>query len=605
MCGLAGIFGYRDRAPRVDRVEIDRMREAMAARGPDGAGTWLSDDGRVGLAHRRLAIIDPGLGGAQPMRDGAGRTIVFNGEVYNYRELRNELERDGHRFRSQSDTEVLLAMWATQGEDGIARCRGMFAFAIWDAPARRLVMARDPYGIKPLYWHDDGATVRIASQVRALAAGGQIGIDPDPVAEASYYLWGFIPEPRSVLRGVQALPAGSVMAVDASGVGEPRRFASVAGVFADAARRGDGFAPGPAAVHAALADSVAQHMIADVPVGVFLSAGIDSAVVLALATRASTGPLHAVTLGFDEFVGTSDDEVPLARIAATKYGAVHHVVTTRRNDFERDFDAIIGAMDQPSSNGINSYYVAKAAANVGLKACLSGLGGDEMFGGYPTAQDIPRWRTLGSLLRWPAVGEAARAAMAAACAIPGVRRRLHSKVANAPRYLADIDALYYLKRGYFFPDELARVMARDRLEEAAEACDPVATVKSEVPHIDDDWARIAAQESTVYMRNQLLRDLDWAGGAHGLEVRVPLADAELLRRVAPALARRTGLGKAWLASSVPDLPEPIRRKPKTGFHIPVDRWAAALGLASGLRSRFGGAKDWMQIVWHHWLASLR
>ena len=607
MCGLAAIFAYRSVGEAVECNELFRIREAMAPRGPDGAGTWISDDGRVGLAHRRLSIIDLSANGAQPMADSLGNSVVFNGEIYNYRELREELEHAGWRFHSQSDTEVILAVYSAYGNDGFARLRGMFALTLWDARRRCLVVVRDPYGIKPLYWHDDGTTVRIASQVKALVAGGRVGTETDAVAEASFYLWGFIPEPRTVLRGVTAVPPGTVTEVDASGVGPSRSFASIVDTFAAAAAGSIDAAGGAAEamLHDALSESVARHMIADVPVGVFLSAGIDSTVVLALATRAAQQPLHAVTIGFREYIGRPDDEVPLARVAAAAYGAHHQVVIVEQSEFEQDFAAIIAAMDQPTIDGVNSYFVAKVARQAGLKTCLSGLGGDELFGGYPTARDLPRWRRLLPLARVPGLAATAALGMDALCSLPGVCNRLHRKFINAPRFMADDDSLYFLKRGYYFPADLASIMDADRLNDAMPAADPVATVKATVPPIANDYARICAQESAIYMRSQLLRDIDWAGGAQGLEVRVPLADYTLLRAAAPHLARRVRMDKSWMISAVDDLPAAIRNKPKTGFHMPIDRWVSELELTRSLRARHGGLKDWAQVVWRGWVDSLR
>ena len=218
MCGIAGIHAYLDVAPPVDRAELKRINDRMAARGPDGNGLWLSADQRTGLAHQRLAIIDLSQAGAQPMHSACGRyTITFNGEIYNYRELRDELSARGHAFRSGSDTEVLLQLYAECGADMVKKLRGMFAFGLWDAEKRTLLLARDALGIKPLYWADDGWTVRFASQAKALLAGGQVGRDPDSAGIVGFHLFGSVPEPFTVWREVHTLPAGTTLTIDASG----------------------------------------------------------------------------------------------------------------------------------------------------------------------------------------------------------------------------------------------------------------------------------------------------------------------------------------------------------------------------------------------------
>ena len=212
MCGIAGIYAYRNDALKVDRGELRRIRDHMTARGPDGCGEWFSEDGRVALGHRRLAILDLSERGAQPMVSADGQLIIsFNGEIYNYRTLRAQLERKGYGFRSQSDTEVLLHLYAEKGEAMLEELRGMYAFALWDARKQGLLLARDPLGIKPLYYADDGATLQVASQVKALLKGGHIDTTPEPAGHVGFFLWGHVPEPYTFFKGIKALPAGSTL----------------------------------------------------------------------------------------------------------------------------------------------------------------------------------------------------------------------------------------------------------------------------------------------------------------------------------------------------------------------------------------------------------
>ena len=215
MCGIAGIFAYRDQAPPVDKEELLRIREAMRLRGPDGEGLWISRNSRVGLAHRRLAIIDLTNDGLQPMAtpDGALR-ITFNGEIYNYRELRRLLESKGQIFRTNSDTEVLLHLYRAFGINMLEQLRGMYAFAMWDQTRQMLILARDPLGIKPLYYADDGVTIRVASQVKALLAGARVDRRPQPAGHVGFLLWGYVPEPHTLYRGVKSLSAGTIMLIE-------------------------------------------------------------------------------------------------------------------------------------------------------------------------------------------------------------------------------------------------------------------------------------------------------------------------------------------------------------------------------------------------------
>ena len=273
MCGINLIFGYGEGASPVSSAELYTVREAMTARGPDDAGIWCSPDARIGLGHRRLAIIDPSPAGKQPMTlpdrpRPQAPVVVFNGQIYNHRELRARLERAGSRMFSTSDTEVLLHLYLRDGPAMVESLRGMFAFAIWDPLRRGVLLARDPLGIKPLYYADDGATLRAASSVRALCAGGNVDTSPDPAGHAGFFLFGYVPEPHTLFKGVHALPPGTTMWCDARGRVEPRAWFSVSDTFRTA--RQETIEDGRelrSRLRAALADSVRAHLVSDVPVG--------------------------------------------------------------------------------------------------------------------------------------------------------------------------------------------------------------------------------------------------------------------------------------------------------------------------------------------------
>jgi asparagine synthase (glutamine-hydrolysing) len=310
MCAIAGLYAFAASAPPADRAELRTIRDHMSARDPDGLGEWFSNDGRVALGHRRLAIIGLSEGGAQPMThtDSANSqdgklVITFNGEIYNYRELRRDLEASGHVFRSESDTEVLLHLYQAKGTAMLQDLRGMYAFALWDAAKQALLLARDPFGIKPLYYTPTGTgkatsngTLRFASQVKALLAGGQIDTAPEPAGHTGFFLWGSVPAPYTLYRGIRALPAGHFLWVSGQGATEPVPFCQITDILAHAANSPARGTPGDAldAIGAAMRDSIAAHHVADVPVGMFLSAGIDSALITALSVAHGERP-HTLT----------------------------------------------------------------------------------------------------------------------------------------------------------------------------------------------------------------------------------------------------------------------------------------------------------------------
>lgn len=574
MCGIAAIYAYDDRALDVGLAELRGIRDHMAARGPDGKGEWYSGDRRVGLGHRRLAIIDPDSRAAQPMLSADGkRAIVFNGEIYNFRALRQELEQRGQRFRTESDTEVLLQLYAEKREAMLHDLRGMFAFAIWDADQKRLFLARDAYGIKPLYYANDGRTLRVASQVKALLAGGKVSPDPELAGIAGFHLFGSVPEPFTLYREIRQLPAGHYLLADERGIGEPQRWFSIAGTYASAETSAAPDADVQQAVTAALLDSVRAHLVADVPVGAFLSAGIDSGSLVGLMRDAGASDIQTVTLAFDEFRGSANDEAPLAERVAKVYGTRHTTRRIGRQEFEQDLPAILEAMDQPSIDGINAWFVSKAAAEQGLKVAISGLGGDELFGGYPSFRDIPRWvgwlRIPGAV---PLLGQIVRTAVEPLTGALGIS----PKAAGLVELGGTWEGAYLLRRGLFMPWELSALLGKELAVEGLRRLQPLDWIRNAMqPRPKSAFARVACLESSLYMRNQLLRDADWAGMAHSLEIRVPLVDARLLADIAPLALQDVRWDKQCLARAPRQpLASEITDRAKTGFTTPVAQWLA-------------------------------
>ena len=345
-----------------------------------------------GLGHRRLTIIDLSERGAQPMVSADGKLVVtFNGEIYNYRKLRASLEAKGYAFRTQTDTEVLLHLYAEKGEAMVNDLRGMFAFALWDSEKGGLLLVRDPYGIKPLYYADDGWTLRFASQVKALLAGGKVSRNQEPAGWVGFCLFGSVPEPFTTYQEIRALPAGSTLWVDRVGTREAKQYFSIADTYcsAEAASSSANNEDLQLGAREALLDSVRHHLVADVPVGAFLSSGIDLGALVGLMRDAGQQDIQTVTLAFEEFRGRSEDEAPIAAEIATQYGTRHTTRVVTEREFRDDLPKILDAMDQPTIDGLNTWFVSKAANELGLKVVISGLGGDELFGGYPSFRDVP------------------------------------------------------------------------------------------------------------------------------------------------------------------------------------------------------------------------
>jgi asparagine synthase (glutamine-hydrolysing) len=556
----------------------------------------MSEDRQVGLAHRRLAIIDTSDAGAQPMStsDG-GLCIVYNGEIYNYRELRKELQAKGYCFTTQSDTEVLLYLYREYGPDMVQQLRGMYAFALWDAEKRGLFLSRDPFGIKPLYYSDDGATFRVASQVKALLAGGASDTSPEPAGHVGFLLWGYVPDPYTLYKGIRALPAGTCLWVDASGYSAPKPYFNLRETLILAEERTGAATAGEILdqLHEALLDTVNHHLIADVPVGVFLSSGLDSATMAALVRESEVENLRTVTLAFEEYRNTAEDEAPLAELVAAQLGARHETRRVNRDEFESALTRFLAVMDQPTIDGLNTYFVSKAASDTGLKVAISGLGGDELLGGYPSFDEIPR------IARWinpftcvPALGRAFRFVSA-----PVLKQCTSPKYAGLLEYGGTYGGAYLLRRGLFMPWELPEILDGELVREGWGELGTLAQLDETTLGISSAHLKIVALEMGWYMRNQLLRDSDWASMAHGLEVRVPFIDISLLKRLAPLLASPNRPLKRDLAM-VPKigLPAEVIARKKTGFSIPVQGWLTEHILSRAER----GFRPWARVIYKYY-----
>jgi asparagine synthase (glutamine-hydrolysing) len=590
VCAVAGIYSYSHSLGEVDRAELRSMRDRMATRGPDGTGEWYSADGRLGLGHRRLSIIDLSDRAAQPMVSDDGRFVIsYNGEIYNYRELRKRLTDRGAKFRTESDTEVLLQLFAERGERMLDELRGMYAFAIWDNLRRRMFIARDPFGIKPLYYANGGGTLRVASQVKALVSPA-VDTGLEPAGQAGFFLWGSVPEPWTLYRGIRALPAGHWMVADERGVQEPVAFCRVSDVLAEASQapaRGDR-RTALAAISDAMKLSVTAHQTADVTVGVFLSAGLDSSIIASTAAQNGKSTF-TVTLGFEEFIGTAEDEVPLAEGLARKLGGWHNTLLTQRRDFEDEREKLFAAMDQPSIDGVNIWFVARAAARMKLKSALSGLGGDELLASYPSFWQVPALVRFGApLSRVPGLSR-----LLNRLSKPMLPSRASPKYSGLLDYSRTLGRAYLLRRCLHAPWELPLVLDPAVAETGLRDLQTLDCLERDIKGIANSRLSVSAMEMNWYMRNQLLRDADWASMGHSMEIRVPFLDIELLRTVAPWFAAHPDISKAELAAvAAPSLPKALLRRRKTGFSIPVRQW---IGHSTG-GAQERGLRGWARSV---------
>ena len=578
MCGIAGMFFVGPEAGCVSLQSLEEFSRSLANRGPDAVGMWISPDRTFGCVHRRLSIIDIDPRSDQPMHSADGRyTLVYNGEIYNYRELRLQLEQDGHQFFTSSDSEVLLHMFMRHGLAMLSSLRGMYAFAIYDQLSETLTLVRDPLGIKPLYYTTGNSSFCFASQVKALLRAPCVDLREQAAGHVGFFVWGSVPEPYTLYRGIRCLPSGTYLVVQRHRHSEPVRFSQPVNEFLD---RNETDSPrsqaeSHARLHKALEESVRAHLTSDVPVAVFLSAGIDSCAIAALAAEIRDG-LEALTLGFEPMRGSPRDETALAAQVAGGYGIRHHVKYIDQSMFHSHRESLLRHMDQPSIDGVNTYFISWLARQAGFKVALSGLGGDELFGGYPSFRQVPAMvKTFGFTRSLPGLGKALRIVSSRV-----IGRRASPKYAAVFEYGGTFGGAYLVRRGLFMPWELTKFLDTDLVNEGWRDLASVESMNALIRPLDGlrpntraDFLRVSALEMSYYMRTQLLRDADWAGMAHSVEIRVPMVDMFLLRQIGPL---RTSIFAPKKPSFVEALRTPppleILNRPKTGFEVPVREW---------------------------------
>lgn len=594
MCGIAGALSQNTDLVQSPAL-ADKLLASLARRGPDGSGLWRNPDHQLLFVHTRLAILDPTSRSDQPMHSANGRyVLVFNGEIYNYQELRDQLVARGYTFQTTGDTEVVLSLFAEYGPAMFPRLRGMFAIAIWDNQEQTLTLARDPLGVKPLYWATgptSTAPFAFASQVKALRHVPGIDLSPDPAGHAGFYLWGSVPEPHTLFRGIRSLPAGSYLQISLGRQPAIQSFDSPLDALSaqDTAHTPATREEMLSHLHQVLLESLAMHLRSDVPVATFLSAGRDSGAIASLVAELSADNVHALTLGFDEMRDTHSDEVPLARQVAQHLHLQQEIQYIERDHFIADREDLLEAMDQPTIDGVNSYFIGKLARHFGYKVALSGLGGDELFGGYASFRQIPRSvQLLSAFSAVPAIGGAFRILTA-----PLMARFTSPKYAGLLEYGGTFGGAYLLRRGLYMPWELPHVMDPEMARlgwQQLSAVDHLNAFIRPLYNIQGngarDFLRVSLLELCFYMRAQLLRDTDWAGMAHSVEIRVPFVDMQLLRDLAPLRFSNFPPHKADIVACLQlPLPDAVVHRPKTGFAVPIREWIQSDVLQErGLRS---------------------
>lgn len=550
MCRIAGIINNQLQ-PQLIQEGVKAMCKALQHGGPDDEGIFYDEKKHLAFGHRRLSIIDLSRNGHQPMADAGQKVwITFNGEIYNYRELRDELLKYGAKFNSVTDTEVIIAAYLQWGIAAFAKFRGMFAFALFDSLKGLTYLVRDAAGIKPVYYLAEDGQLSFASETRAFTAAGMC-IEKETNWPIRLLAFGHIPEPYTTLKNVYSLPKGHYLCwnhASSTHVINSYKQTVLKNQITniDEARQ---------LIKNTLIKAVNRQLIADAPLGVFLSGGIDSSLITLLADKEKKEQLKTISIFFNE---KNYDEQAYQRLVLDKVSGQNFSHLVKQQDFETFFPQIINAMDMPTTDGINSWFISKYAHDDGLKAVLSGVGADEYFGGYPSFNRI---RYLGYLRKLPPF---------LFSAIKGLLPDQYKKLT----FLANDHSIadYLLLRGLFSPADIARALDADDKQVR-----DVLFNSFDIPDLGPyDHERASWFEANLYMQNQLLRDTDVMSMNHGLEVRVPFLDEDFtgtVESIAPEIRFNNRQPKKLLIDSFNDLlPSAIWNRPKMGFSFPLQQW---------------------------------
>ena len=574
MCGIAGVyFNKKNKKSELENI-VNKMVQQQVNRGPDNSGIFVDVKDNIAFGHNRLSIIDLSKAGRQPMKLGDLK-ITFNGEIYNFLELKKDLEKKGHKFKTKTDTEVILALYAEYGAKSFKMLRGMFAFGFWDGKNKKLFLVKDRYGIKPLYYYSDGEKLIFASTVKAVVESELVPNEKEKKAWIGFLLFGSVPLPFTTIKNIFAIPPGHYLEFGVNGKKQLVEYYNSLEFFQK--KKEISFDEAEKNVKILLDESVNLHLISDAPLGIFLSGGVDSSAIAALACRSlseSGLPLSTLSIVFDEL---EFSEQKYQQLMAKKIKSNHREIKITKKDFEESLNEIFEAMDQPTIDGVNAFFIAKAAKEAGLKTVLSGLGADEIFMGYPSfrrAFFLKKIQKLPEILKLP---------LKFFSLFGGRWSKLGYLKNDAP-------VNFYLAiRGLFTPREISQILNINVKEVNDFISELAKLTKLQTDKLDnlDPADLLSYLELRFYLQNQLLKDTDFMSMHHSIEVRVPFLDhklVEYLSSLPPEMKLRNresanskqelmNINKPLLAEAVRNLlPEEIFTRPKMGFTFPFQKW---------------------------------
>lgn len=569
MCGISGAYNYSSKPENIEAI-INKINKIQHLRGPDDKGLWKSNCKKLCFGHTRLSIIDLTKNANQPfVSTDQNYVITFNGEIYNYKSLKNELLKNNIFFKSNSDTEVILEAYKFWGIKFLEKLRGMFAFVIWDNKKKLLLLARDPFGIKPLYFSKKNGIYYFASQAKSLLSVDSIGSDYSNPGITSYYLWGNVQEPYTLYKDITSIPAGSCMSIDSSGNEKLIKYADLKNTILNAKNLNfQNYNEKNEYLLEAISETVNTHQVSDVPITVLLSAGIDSNVILNTISDKNKINCSALTLDFN-FKG-KEDEVHLARKSANLNKIDHDILQISEEQLPLLLENFFSKMDVPTNDGFNNFLVSYLARKNQKKIILSGIGGDELFFGYPSFKLIPLLRNI---LKFIPDSQFLKSISKNNIYPILKKNNLKTKYSGIFEYGRNISTAFFLIRSLFLPNELNEFISENILKSGIEELNIIENCKEDIKDFSDDRLAIMYLEIKYYLCSKLLRDADWASMSHSVELRTPFVDWSYFKKIIPLLKSDKKINKYNMLHCLKkNLPDELLKRKKTGFSIPHEKF---------------------------------
>ena len=565
MCGISGVYNYLEKSIDAKSI-LEKIIKLQHTRGPDDQGIWISKCKKISFGNNRLSIIDLTKNGRQPFVSKEGDLVItFNGEIYNFKEIKKELNAKNIFFKSNTDTEVILESYKYWGIDFIKRLRGMFAFAMWDLKKRKLILARDPFGIKPLYFSKKNGIYYFASQVKSLLSINDIDTSYSDAGLVSYYLWGNIQEPYTLYKNIKSIKKGSCLIIKEDGSEETYNFANIKSAILNSnSLNFKNMKDQTIALKEIINETVNFHQISDTPITVLLSSGIDSNVILGSINNKFHDNCSALTVDF-KFQGEKD-EVKLAKKSALMNHYNHNVAEVSNDEIISLLNNFFKNMDLPTNDGFNNYVVSHFAKQNNSKVIISGIGGDEFFAGYPSFGIIPKLtKSINYLPDSKFVNNFFKKIV-----YPFLKKSfLKTKYSGVYEFGRNVSSAFMLIRSTFLPFEIKELVSPNIFKNGFEELNPFEHLKKDIEDISNDRLSIMYLEIEYYLCNKLLRDADWTSMAHSVELRTPFVDWVFFNKLIPILKSNININKKNLLNCVKkQVPDDLYKRKKTGFEIP-------------------------------------